>query len=223
LIGSTIGNLIGSLFNSTPNPTAILKAQFSGIFFDALEGAFKPGTVSVGKLRSQDIKGSQVANIKTQVQQALETASQQWTDLLNLFPQAARERIIPTLEGTNANLNNAFGRLKFSEGGKRSIEEELRDFTGKESATGFFHALRGSIGTGFQATLEQLGLPDVGQLAFEQFNRGVLHRGNRPEGGVFEFAGQSNESAAANIKAIADAIGLTGGLANVSPRESSHS
>ncbi len=218
LIGSTIGNLVGSLFNSTPNPTAILKAQFSGIFFDALEGVFKPGTVSVSKIRSQDIGKGQVGQIKTQVQQALETASQQWTDILNLFPKVAQERMIPTLEGTNANLNNAFGRLKFSEGGKRSIEQELADFQGRESARGFFHAMRGTIGTGFQATLEQLGLPDVGQLAFEQFNRGTLHRGGRAEGGVFQFPDQSNESAAAALKAIADAAGLTAGLANVSPR-----
>ena len=41
LVGGFIGNMIGSLFNQTPNPTAILRAQFSGIFFDALEGAFK--------------------------------------------------------------------------------------------------------------------------------------------------------------------------------------
>jgi hypothetical protein len=67
---------------------------------------FKPGSVTVGTLRTQDIKGSQVGQIKTEVQKALETASERWTDMLNLFPRFARERIIPTLDAANAEISS---------------------------------------------------------------------------------------------------------------------
>jgi hypothetical protein len=214
-VGATIGNLIGSLFNQTPNPTAILKAKFDGIFFDAIEGAFRPGGVQVGVLRTADIGKGRAEGIRTQVQGVLQTASQQWTDILNAFSPGAKNAIIPTLEGTNANLNNAFARLKFSEGGKRSIDEELADFAGKESGKGFFHAIRASLGAGFQAELSGVGLTQSAELARDQFQRGALLRGDKATGGVFNFP-TDEETAKKFITALGEAAKITSSLATFS-------
>jgi hypothetical protein len=214
-VGATIGNLIGSLFNQTPNPTAILKAKFDGIFFDAIEGAFRPGGVQVGVLRTADIGKGRAEGIRTQVQGVLQTASQQWTDILNAFSPGAKNAIIPTLEGTNANLNNAFARLKFSEGGKRSIDQELADFAGKESGKGFFHAIRASLGAGFQAELSGVGLTQSAELARDQFQRGALLRGDKATGGVFNFP-TDEETAKKFIAALGEAAKITSSLATFS-------
>jgi hypothetical protein len=173
--------------------------------------------VSVGTLKTQDIKGSQVGKIKAEVQQALEPASTRWTDMLNLFPKFARERIILTLQQANESLNVAFSRIKFSEGGPRNIEQELADFTSWESGRGFFHALRKSIGTGFEATLQQAGLDSTAALAGDQFSTGILHRGGKAEGNVFQFP-ENAEGAEKFIKSITEMISLTSGLAGISPR-----
>jgi hypothetical protein len=215
-IGATIGNMIGSLFNQEPNPTAIMRAKFSGIFFDAIDSAFRPGTVSVGTLKATDIGKGRTEGIRAEVQKVLEGQSQQWTDILNAFSPAGQAGIIPTLEGTNSNLNNAFARLKFSEKGKRSIDEELADFAKTESPKGFFHAIRASIGAGFQAELSAAGLTTSAELARDQFQRGALLRGDKATGGVFNFP-TDEEGARKFIDAIGTVARSAASLNQFSP------
>jgi hypothetical protein len=201
--------LFASIFGAQkPDPTAILKAQFSGIFYDELEKQFKPGTVSVGVLRTADIRGSTVGRIRDTVQQALAQQAETWTAILNIFPSTVSDAMIPTLEAANAKLNDIFSRLKFTEGGSRNIQQELKDFQDREGARGFFSALRPTLAVGFEQSLLQAGLPRSAAAA---------------KLGIGETIGfdDTSEGASKFVDAIAKAASIVSSFSKISARGAS--
>jgi hypothetical protein len=222
LLGNFLGGFIGKLFANVPDPTAILRAQFSGIFFDAMQQVFKPGTVSVGVLSTKDLGKGKAEGIRLHVQTILEREAETWTDILNLFPLVIRETLIPGLETSNAFLNAAFSRIKFSEGGSRNIAQELEGFD-LGSRQNLFIAIRGLIGEGIAQSLTTAGLsPELASMTRTQTFAPVtaaqaagsawayLPFGLKPPQALSEFEGFQD--------AIETLIGITGGLANLSPR-----
>jgi hypothetical protein len=223
-IGSLLGILFGQLFSHVPNPTVELQAKFSGIFYDALQDLFKPGTVTTNITRTQDIAGSIAKQVKTEVQQILETLSKQWTDILNIFPITVRETMIPGLDRANEILNTIFSRLKFTEGGSHDIAEEIKLLQGVSGPHRFFFALRETIGLGIAESLKAAGLGEAAGLVPSAFTG--LPDTVKSRQDAFKAAGllppkgdegKNKEAIDAFITALKDFAGITGGLAKVSP------
>lgn len=163
LIGAILGQVLGNVFKK--NPTAITSAAFSGVNFNELTASFDPGTISVMVKRSTDISGGKANQVAGEVQTILATQANKWTALLNLFPETIRESLIPALDGTNAALNAAFARLKFSEGGSRNIAQEIQALTYPQNApTKFLNAFLPAIRQGAAGSLAQAGIPVTGGL-----------------------------------------------------------
>ena len=121
-----LGNLIGSIFNQEPNPTVNVRSQIDGFMYDAVENAFGFGGVS-SRGRGIDISGKSAKQVASQVESVLEHQAKVWTDVLNLFPMIVHDQMIPAIDHANQFLQIAFGKLKFSEGGSRSIKEEIEE------------------------------------------------------------------------------------------------
>jgi len=159
-IGSLIGFLLGGLFSQPINPTVWVRSKLEGIIYNELLNEFQPGSVR-SRGTGKDIDSSTVTQVTSQVQQMLKGWSEQWADLLNIFPVFVHEKMIPTLADANKLLNQLFGKLKFSEGGSRTIQQEMADFSRTFGPRGFYTALRQTIGAGIAATLQAAGLGDL--------------------------------------------------------------
>jgi len=158
--------------NQQERPNARLSGGFSGVFFDENSSQFMPGEINVGIGRKVGIKNSQAGAIASNLQERLIVLADQWVNILNIFPDFVSDKIIPALDTTNARLNNNFSNLKFSPGGKRSIQEELESMSGPEGQRRFLDAFLAPLGAGFAATLGAAGIPGMGNLAPYNSGRG---------------------------------------------------
>jgi hypothetical protein len=149
-------------------------------------------------------------------QQIMDGVSRQFVDILNAFPTAVHDSIVPFLDIANEFLASALGTKKYSEGGSRSIRQELEALRDREAPQAFFLALRQAIGAGLGATFGRAGFDVSGAIAgaFPAIGpqRWPLNFGaglglpNDPE--------QSNEF----IQALERFVTFSGTLAGISPR-----
>ena len=191
--------------NQQERPNAKLSGQFGGVFFDETMQQFQPGEINVGIGRKVGIKNSEAGAIATNLQQRLIVLADQWVDILNIFPDFLSDKIVPALDITNARLNQNFSNLKFSPGGKRSIQEELAAMSGPEGQLRFLDAFLAPLGAAFTATLGAAGIPGAGNLAAYNSGRGFTSL--VPPG--------DQENFDKLIAAISSVATLTSSLANV--------
>jgi hypothetical protein len=167
-IGSLIGFLLGGLFSHPLDPTVWVKSKLEGILYDEMLNEFQPGSVK-SRGTGKDISGATVTQVTSQVQQMLKAWSEQWADLLNIFPVFAHDKMIPALDDANKLLNQFFGKLKFSEGGSRTIQQEMDDLQKKFGPKGFFMSLRETIGIGLAENFRAAGLTSLIPAVQQQF------------------------------------------------------
>jgi hypothetical protein len=186
--------------NQQERPNAKLSGQFGGVFFDETSQMFRPGEINVAIGRKSGIKNSQAGQIADNLQQRLIVLADQWVGILNIFPDFVSDQIIPALETTNQRLNANFRDIKFSPGGKRSIQQELEAMSGPDGLVRFLDAFLPSLGTSFWATLGAAGIPNVDTFGFQSISPG------------FKFP---QEDWTKLIQAITDTATITSSLATV--------
>jgi hypothetical protein len=219
-IVSFVFSLISRLFSQPINPTVWVKSKLEGILYDELQNKFLPGDV-ISKGTGKDIDPGTVKAVANQVQTMLKAWSEQWADILNIFPVFAHDKMIPALDAANELLNKFFGNLKFSEGGSRTIQEELESLQKNFGPRGFFYSLRQVIGIGLNETFTRAGF-DFQELIAKQWSLIVPGEGNmlwieaRKNPGLQPPHGGKDMEAF--IEAVTSFASIASGLAMVSPR-----
>jgi len=186
--------------NQQERPNAKFSGNFQGVSFDPTMAQFVPGDINVQIGRKSGIKNSQAGQIADNLQKRLVIMSQQWVDILNIFPDFIANDIQPALDETNSRLNKNFANLKFSPGGSRSIQQELEAMSGPDGLVRFFDAFLPSLAHGFSSTLEHAGITGTDFTGFGGISPG------------FKFPQKDWDDF---IKAIKDVAGLTSQLGSV--------
>ena len=218
-IGSLLGLIFSGLFSQPINPTVSVRSKLEGILYDELQNKFLPGDV-ISKGTGKDIPGSVVKSVTNDVQRMLKGWSEQWADLLNIFPVFAHDKMIPALDDANKLLNHFFGRLKFSEGGSRTIAEEMKALQERFGPSGFFLSLREVIGIGLNETLTRAGF-DFSDLIAKQFAPIVPGAGGKWQDALKQGGLQpptKGEDVEKFVTALTNFFAIASGLANISPR-----
>jgi hypothetical protein len=136
---------------------------------------------------------------------AISALADQWIGILNIFPDFLSEQIIPALDITNQRLRSNFANLKFSPGGKRTIQEELAAYAGPEGQLRFLDAFIAPIGAGLGAALAHAQIPiNAAALQYGAAGFGTLQPAlGHPQG--MDYL----------IEQITKVVGITSGLATI--------
>jgi len=212
-IGAIIAALM-SLLSKPPDPAIWVKSTIT-FYYDQINEAFNQFTqTSLIKIQG-DVKKSKIKQVIAQQQTILDTEAKRWVEVLNSFPTFIHEQMIGTLESANELLSIFFGRKKYSEGGKRNIQQELDDLKRMEAPRGVFAALRETIGVGLGGVLDVAGLGNAGAAAREAFPRWLIGQSeNLP--GVMIPTGSAEETEKF-VEALKKMIGFTSALAKFAP------
>jgi hypothetical protein len=209
-IGYLFGSLLGSLFNQIPDPRAWVQSIIK-IYYDSFATAFKALNQTT-LLRFKDIGRGAAQNVVAEHTSILDGLSKQYVELLNTFPVAVHDSIVPFLDGANQILNQLLGNKKYSQGGSRSISRELDDLRNKEGPLAYFVGLRQSLGVGLGASFQQSGF-NFWDIIGQQFFAApwVNWKNIRNIGGLLppEGAEQTNQFLDSMQKLIAFADGLS--------------
>jgi hypothetical protein len=224
-LGSIIGLLLSFLMKPAAPFTKIQARVKTPFRFDALTQEFIAATFGAKATESVGISGSTNKQISNAVVAALTDQANLWTDVLNIFPEFVQGRMIPTLALANRTLK-AFLRepFKFSPGGSKGIEEELRDFARSTAPRALFASLRGTIGQGLAGLFEEAGFPDLASAALAQFSPVLPGQARAARGRFtdlrtipgFKLVGKKKQQDEFR-QALADLIGLGSGIAQISP------
>ena len=189
--------------NQQERPNVKLSGEFGGVAFDPATQQFIPGEINVGIGRKVGIKNSQAGALATNLQQRLIILSNQWTDILNVFPDFLSKDIIPALDETNERLRYNFANLKFSPGGSRNLQQEIEAMSGPNGLVRMLNAFLPALSAGFTGALGAAGIPSAGTMA-----TGFRNLEPKP---YWEFPQEDWDKF---IQALKDTATLTGSLAS---------